>query len=223
MGCTGNSGSSKEEVNFFKDESYALGLNIGTGLLEDMAASDIYPNINELLKGLSDGLKGKKPRFDLDEARNKIEIALESVSERRNAEAAQEEIAFLAENSRKPGIIITSSGLQYEILTERTGPKPTEEDSVLVHYDGKLADGKYFDSSYTRGKPDVFELSWIIPGWSEGIQLMSVGSKYRFYVPSELGYGDEGRRGWDGAYVIPPFATLIFEIELLEINPKTED
>jgi len=213
LGCNGSSGSSKGEINFNKDASYALGLNIGSGLKEGLEADGIYPNIDEFIKGMRDGITGREPRIDVFQARELIEATLDAIFEERSSEARQEEIMFLAENARNPGINITSSGLQYEVVVERTGPKPAEFDTVLIHYEGKFTDGKFFDSSYTRGYPQEMELDWIIPGWSEGIQLMSVGSTYRFYVPSELAYGDEGL--YD---IIPPFATLIFDVELLEIK-----
>lgn len=110
-------------------------------------------------------------------------------------------------------VITTASGLQYEVLVEGSGAKPTATDQVTVHYKGTLTDGKVFDSSYDRGKPATFPLNRVIPGWTEGVQLMSVGSKYRFTIPPKLGYGAAGAGG-----VIPPNATLVFEVELLKIN-----
>jgi FKBP-type peptidyl-prolyl cis-trans isomerase FklB len=112
-----------------------------------------------------------------------------------------------------PNVITTASGLQYEVLTEGTGPKPKATDTVTVHYKGTLTNGKVFDSSYDRGEPISFPLDRVIKGWTEGLQLMSVGSKYRLTIPSQLGYGAAGAGG-----VIPPNATLIFEVELLKIN-----
>jgi FKBP-type peptidyl-prolyl cis-trans isomerase len=110
-------------------------------------------------------------------------------------------------------VITTASGLQYEVLTEGTGPKPKASDTVTVHYKGTLTNGKVFDSSYDRGEPISFPLDRVIKGWTEGLQLMSVGSKYRLTIPANLGYGAAGAGG-----VIPPNATLIFEVELLQIN-----
>jgi FKBP-type peptidyl-prolyl cis-trans isomerase len=118
---------------------------------------------------------------------------------------------FLAENSKRPGINITPSGLQYEVIREGTGAKPNAEDEVRVHYEGKLIDGTVFDSSYENGEPIEFPLYRVIPGWSEGVQLMSIGSKYILYIPYGLGYGESG------AGPIPPYSTLIFEVELLDI------
>lgn len=210
-GCGGSYGSSKEEVNFDKDASYALGLNIGAGLRDGLRSDGVYPNIDEFIKGMKDGISGREPRFDLWEARERIEIAFDAIMEVRDAEAIQKENAFLAENARKPGIQITPSGLQYEVLSEGTGPKPLITDTVRVHYEGRLIDGTLFDNSYEHGAPVDFPLEQVITGWSEGIQLMNVGSRYRLFIPSELGYG---QFGWGP---IPGNATLIFTVELLDI------
>jgi FKBP-type peptidyl-prolyl cis-trans isomerase len=131
--------------------------------------------------------------------------------ERTTGELKQKETGFLAENSKKAGVIITGSGLHYEVLSEGSGPKPAATDTVRVHYHGTFTDGSVFDRSRDRGDPAEFPLNGVIPGWTEGIQLMSVGSSYKFYIPSELGYGPEG------AGPIPPYSPLIFEVELLGI------
>lgn len=221
LSCNGSSGSSQGEKNFDKNASYALGLNVGSGLLEDLNANNIYPDYNEIIKGIKDGLLNKKPRFPVEEAREIIGSAIEAIEAEESTKSIQKEIEFLAENAKKPGIMITPSGLQYEIVNAGSGPKPTEGDSVLVHYNGTFSDGNVFDSSYTRGEPAQFRLGEVIPGWNEGIQLMSKGSKFNFYIPSEIGYGVEGARNpYTGEYLIPPYSTLIFEVELLEINPK---
>ena len=121
--------------------------------------------------------------------------------------------AFLAQNAKKPGVQTTASGLQYQVLTQGTGAKPQPTDMVRVNYKGMLLDGKTFDSSYDRGEPATFPLNQVVPGWQEGIALMPVGSKYKFWIPSKLGYGDKGTPGGP----IPPNATLVFEVELLDI------
>jgi len=121
--------------------------------------------------------------------------------------------AFLAQNAKKPGVQTTASGLQYQVLTQGTGAKPQPTDMVRVNYKGMLLDGKTFDSSYDRGEPATFPLNQVVPGWQEGIALLPVGSKYKFWIPSKLGYGDKGTPGGP----IPPNATLVFEVELLDI------
>jgi FKBP-type peptidyl-prolyl cis-trans isomerase len=134
------------------------------------------------------------------------------LAEERDAVDRQDEITFLAENSRNPGIHVTPSGLQYEVQHEGSGEKPHFEDVVRVHYEGTLTNGMVFDSSYSRGEPAEFQLGMVIPGWTEGLQLMSIGSKYRFFIPSDLAYGHRGIEPQ-----IPPYSTLIFDVELLEI------
>ncbi|MEY2883581.1 MAG: hypothetical protein RL490_1305 [Pseudomonadota bacterium] len=126
-----------------------------------------------------------------------------------------EDMKFLAENAQKPGVITTGSGLQYSIIRQGSGPKPARTDTVLVHYEGRLIDKTVFDSSYQRGQPAAFPLDQVIPGWTEGVQLMPTGSKFHFVVPPALGYGARGAGG-----VIPPGAVLEFDIELLAIKPS---
>jgi FKBP-type peptidyl-prolyl cis-trans isomerase len=121
--------------------------------------------------------------------------------------------SYLAENARKEGVMVTDSGLQYSVMTQGDGAKPLATDQVTVHYRGTLIDGTEFDSSYSRGEPASFGLNQVIPGWTEGVQLMNVGSKYLFVIPSELGYGERGAGG-----AIGPHETLIFEVELIEIK-----
>jgi FKBP-type peptidyl-prolyl cis-trans isomerase len=138
------------------------------------------------------------------------------VKEEQNAGALQKEIDFLAENAKKPEIKITQSGMQYESLIEGNGPKPDKDSFVKVHYEGRLIDGTLFDNSYERQKPEIFALYDVIPGWSEGLQLMNVGSKYKLYIPSEIGYGSMGTGP------IPAYATLIFVVELIDIVSKED-
>lgn len=207
----GNSGSFGENENFGKDASYALGMSIGAGYRDNMISNGIIPNLDELLKGIKDGLSGEETRFNTDKAEEIINTAFSAILEERNAGLIQQEIDFLAGNAKKPGIKITPSGLQYEILIEANGPRPSINDRVQVHYEGRLAGGMLFSTSYDYGEPVIFALNQVIPGWSEGLQLMSVGSKYRFFIPSEIGYGSSG----EGP--IPPYATLVFVVELLGI------
>jgi FKBP-type peptidyl-prolyl cis-trans isomerase FkpA/FKBP-type peptidyl-prolyl cis-trans isomerase FklB len=124
------------------------------------------------------------------------------------------DMKYLAQNKGKPGVITTASGLQYSVIREGSGPRPKASDTVLVHYEGKLVDGTVFDSSYQRGQPAAFPLDQVIPGWTEGVQLMPVGAKYHFVVPPQLAYGAQGAGG-----VIPPGAVLEFDIELLAARP----
>jgi FKBP-type peptidyl-prolyl cis-trans isomerase len=209
-GCGKNAGQpgSVGEATIDKDSSYAFGMNIGTSMSRD----NIVPDIDEFMQGIRDSLGGGKTRFTAEEAQIKLRTAFMELMEKQNEVQAQEETAFLAENSKKPGIVITPSGLQYEVISEGSGAKPAASDQVRVHYKGTLKDGTEFDSSYSGGEPVVFPLNGMIPGWTEGLQLMNAGSKYRLYIPSALGYGQNG-----SPPVIPPNAPLVFEVELIEI------
>jgi FKBP-type peptidyl-prolyl cis-trans isomerase len=209
-------GASKEKQNFDKNSSYALGLNVGAGLREGLNADNVNPDFNEFMKGMKDGILGKNPRFSLDEARLKIETAFNTITEEKNAENKQKGIDFLAENAKKPKIKITDSGLQYEVIVEGKGKKPVETDTVKVHYEGRLIDDTLFDNSYERQEPITFALADVIPGWSEGLQLMTEGSKYKLYIPYEIGYGSFGYGP------IPAYSTLIFTVELLEVVSKKQ-
>jgi FKBP-type peptidyl-prolyl cis-trans isomerase len=151
--------------------------------------------------------------MNFEEAQTAITARLEQEYAAKTEAAKAEGEAFLAENAGKEGVQVTDSGLQYSVITPSDGATPTAEDSVTVHYRGTLIDGTEFDSSYARGEPATFPLANVIPGWTEGLQLMSVGSKYKLFIPQHLGYGERGAGGSIG-----PFETLIFEVELLEIN-----
>jgi FKBP-type peptidyl-prolyl cis-trans isomerase len=173
-----------------------------------------------LVDGLLDALSEREPRLSPEEVNQLVRellVKAQVENDRRRAEQAetnmQEGEEFLAENKAKDGVVETASGLQYIVLAQGEGPSPVAADRVTVHYEGQLLDGKVFDSSYERGEPAEFLLSAVISGWTEGVQLMKVGSKYRFFVPSELGYGVRGA-GQD----IGPNATLIFEVELISIE-----
>jgi len=212
--CKGKSSDSvPADENIDKDTSYALGMEFGGDLKRWIDSSGVNPNVDEFIKGIKDTLTGGKTRITSDEAGGLLDTAFTAISEGKNAEAKQAENAFLAENAKKPGIKITASGLQYEIVNETTGKKPLANSTVVVHYEGKLVDGTVFDSSYERESPWETEINRVIPGWTEGLQLMSVGSKFIFYIPSSLAYGESGIQG-----IIPPFSTLIFNVELLDIK-----
>jgi FKBP-type peptidyl-prolyl cis-trans isomerase FklB len=198
--------------------SYAIGLNIGKSLHKDSV--DVDPNI--LLRGLKDALAGGKTLLTDEEAkaamivfqndlRKKQEERMQQVGET-NRKAGE---AFLADNKTKEGVVSLPSGLQYRVLKEGTGPKPSASDSVVCNYKGTLLDSTEFDSSYKRGQPATFPVSGVIRGWTEALQLMPVGSKWQLFLPSELAYGPRAA-GPD----IGPNATLIFEVELLSIQGK---
>ncbi|HKW58127.1 MAG TPA: FKBP-type peptidyl-prolyl cis-trans isomerase [Candidatus Acidoferrum sp.] len=201
--------------------SYAVGLNIGKSMHRD--AVDIDPAI--LLRGLKDGLNDSKPLLTDEEARTAIvalqneirktqQVKLQALAEN-NKKAGD---AFLAGNKAKEGVVLLPSGLQYKVLQEGTGPKPVASDTVVCNYRGTLIDNTEFDSSAKHGgQPATFPVTGVIKGWTEALQLMSVGSKWQLFVPSDLAYGPRG-----AGNVIGPNATLIFEVELLSIKPKPE-
>lgn len=192
--------------------SYAFGTSIGSSL---KATGITKFNFAAVTEGLKASFSGDHPLLTQQQAEEKIQAAISSVNESKSAGLIAEGKKFLAENGKRPGVKTTTSGLEYEILKEGTGPKPILTDSVLVHYKGTLLNGKQFDSSYDRGEPITLTLNGVIKAWTEGLQLMPQGSKYKFYVPYNLGYGARGA-GQD----IPPYSTLIFEIELLKVNGK---
>ncbi|GHV42780.1 peptidyl-prolyl cis-trans isomerase [Spirochaetia bacterium] len=192
-----------------KDTSYALGMTIAANIRD---SADFTLDVDGFSQGIRDLLSGKKTRLTQEEAAEKVQAAFDAIAERESAPLKQAEADFLAANAAKAGIQTTGSGLQYEVISEGTGPKPQATDTVEVHYEGTLISGEVFDSSYDRGETTTFPLDRVIPGWTEGIQLMNVGSNYRFFIPSNLGYGEQGAGG-----VIPPFSTLIFNVELISI------
>ncbi len=198
--------------------SYIMGLDVGSR----MAGLEYPLDIEAFRLGLEQSdMTGERALSD-DELRNAMQMAQQRFQERQQQAQAlvaeknsQEGDVFLAENAKKSGITTTESGLQYQITSAGTGPKPSAEDTVRVHYRGTLLDGTEFDSSYTHGEPATFPLNGVIPGWTEGLQLISQGSKAKLYIPAELAYGATGM-----GQAIGPNSTLIFEVELLEINPK---
>ena len=195
---------------------YAIGIDLGNSLAPVKADVDIAA----LKAGLDDAINGAEPRLDeaaRDAVKNTVAQAMQERQMKERAEkataAADRGEAFLAENGAREGVTTTESGLQYEVLTAGEGAKPKADDSVTVHYKGTLIDGTEFDSSYARGEPVTFPLANVIPGWTEGVQLMQPGAKYRFVIPAALAYGERGA----GAK-IGPNETLIFEVELLSIG-----
>ena len=196
--------------------SYSFGLAIGTQLM-DMGAEAI--NVEDFSQALKDVFTGQPLAVKPEEAQNMVssflheqEIAKRKEMEEKGLKARSEGESFLRDNGKRPGIITTASGLQYEILEEGNGKHPKATDSVKCHYEGRLIDGTVFDSSIRRGEPAVFPLNGVISGWTEGVQLMAEGARYRFYIPYQLAYGANG-----AGSSIPPYAALIFDIELIAV------
>ncbi len=215
IACNAQSGASNVDLKSDKDSaSYAIGTNIG----QSMKQQGLDVDADLLSAGLRDALKGESKLTD-DQVRAILmafqEKAMRQADEKRmkeGEEAIKKATDFLAANKSKPGVMTTPSGLQYKVIKEGTGAKPKATDQVKVHYTGTLIDGTKFDSSVDRGEPATFGLNQVIPGWTEGLQLMTVGSKYMLYLPPSLGYGEQGAGGSIG-----PNQALIFEVELLEI------
>lgn len=192
--------------------SYGIGYNMGSGLSRDGA---LAVDQAALIAGITDGLAKAKTRVPESE----LEAAFMAVQQKMAAaaaEAGEKQLAlgneYLAKNKAKPGVTVTASGLQYEVLKSGSGPKPSATSTVKVHYHGTLTDGKVFDSSVERNEPIEFALNEVIPGWTEGLQLMSVGDKWKLTIPSAIAYGPRGKGD------IPGNAVLVFEVELLEIK-----
>jgi FKBP-type peptidyl-prolyl cis-trans isomerase len=195
-----------------QEVSYALGASMGEGLLQNSSKAGITLDLESLLKGVGDGFSSSNK---FDEAKMQQSFAkLDSIVMEQQKLAAAKDKEFLEQNKNTFGIITTPSGLQYKVITMGDGPTPAATDKVKVHYHGTTIDGTVFDSSVDRGEPITFALNQVIKGWTEGVQLMPVGSKFIFCIPSELAYGEQGA----GNGVIKPGATLIFEIELLGIE-----
>jgi FKBP-type peptidyl-prolyl cis-trans isomerase len=202
--------------------SYAIGMNIGKGLQKDGVEIDAQ----SLARGIRDAIAGSKPLLTDDEAKAAMTALATEVRAKQQAKLEQlgavnkkEGDAFLTANKTKEGIVTLPSGLQYKILKAGTGPKPVAGDKVVCNYSGTLIAGKEFDSSYKRGEPVTFQVGEVIKGWGEALQLMPVGSKWQLFVPPDLAYGQNGA-GPD--HEIGPNSTLIFEVELLSIAPKTD-
>jgi FKBP-type peptidyl-prolyl cis-trans isomerase FkpA len=195
--------------------SYMVGMDLSNGLAQ--IKDEIDPAI--VAQALQDALKGGKTLLTQEEALAVRQAFVQKMqtaqAEKQKAQATTNKAEgekFLAANKSKPGVKTTASGLQYQVIKEGTGKKPSATDQVKVHYLGTLIDGTKFDSSYDRGQPAQFALNGVIPGWTEALQLMTVGSKYKLFIPSDLAYGEKGTPG-----PIGPNSTLIFEVELIEI------
>lgn len=189
--------------------SYALGYEVGQQTPPEVDAK-------AFITGIRDGHTKKERVYTEDELREayaEFQKEMQAKQLEQTKQVATSNDSFLAENAKKPGVITTASGLQYKITKEGTGKQPNASSQVTVHYKGQLLDGKVFDSSYDRGEPVEFPLNGVIPGWTEGLQLMKEGSKATLYIPAQLAYGEQGVQG-----SIPPNSTLIFDVELLQVK-----
>ncbi|WP_339511572.1 FKBP-type peptidyl-prolyl cis-trans isomerase [Pseudomonas sp. RL_15y_Pfl2_60] len=202
------------ELNLTTDEtrvSYGIGRQLG-GQLRDNPPPGV--SLDAILAGLTDAFAGKDSRVseaDMNASFKVIREVMQAEAQAKAEAAAGAGIAFLAENAGREGVNTLASGLQYEVLATGDGATPTREDTIRAHYHGTLIDGTVFDSSYDRGQPAEFPVGGVIAGWTEALQLMTAGSKWRLYVPSELAYGAQGVGS------IPPHSVLVFDVELLEV------
>ena len=192
--------------------SYALGLIIGNNL-KGMNIEGLITG--EFTRAVEQVLNGEKTEMTEVQAQGLVQEFLREQQEVAGKAAREAGENFLAENAKREGVKVTETGLQYEVLTPALGIKPTPTDTVTCHYEGRLIDGTVFDSSYRRGEPASFPLQGVIRGWTEGLQLMSIGSKFRFFIPFDLAYGAQG-----AGSSIPPYAALVFDVELLGIEGK---
>ncbi len=192
--------------------SYGIGMQMGDQLKQVFEGV----SLDAAMAGIEDSFNGAQLRLEVDEinaAFGEIQQRLEAAKQAAAGEQAAEGQAFLAENAKRPEVQVTESGLQYEILSEGTGEKPSATSTVSTHYAGTLIDGSEFDSSYKRGEPAQFPVNGVIAGWTEALQMMPVGSKWKLYIPHDLAYGANGAGG-----VIGPYQALVFELELLDIH-----
>jgi len=217
--CNNTAEKSKNDVKFETEAdtiAYALGNSMGNSLIQQFP--DIDPEI--IAQALVDVYNETESNLfeSPKESNAAIRTYLQKASAKKGAENLKKSQEFLKENANREEVKMTESGLQYEVIEEGNGAKPTAEDRVRVHYHGTTIDGEVFDSSVDRGEPAEFPLNGVIKGWTEGIQLMTVGSKYKFYIPSELAYGERGAQG-----AIGPNSALIFEVELLDIVEEDKE
>ena len=215
VSCQHKSTGEAEIKNEADTISYYLGISIGRNL-NRTPMKDV--NIDALVKGMEMVLSGNDTTKDVQQITMEIGNYMRKLEYAQGQTNLKEGEAFLDRNKERKGVITTESGLQYEVLRQGTGPKPKPSDEVTVHYTGTLIDGTVFESSVDRGEPATFKVNEVISGWTEGLQLMSVGSKYKFYIPTELAYGMRPRPGSE----IKPNMALIFEVELLSISDTTE-
>ena len=214
--CNSSKNSMETEGFNLKNEndsvSYSLGVNIANNIKSQGVDS---LNAEAMVKAIKDVYGDGETMISTEECTTIINNYFQALQAKKTESANAEGSAFLAENGKRPEVTTTASGLQYEILTEGNDVKPVDADKVTVHYTGTLLDGTVFDSSVERGEPASFPLNGVIKGWTEGLQYMGIGAKYKFYIPSDLAYGPRGAGGQIG-----PNATLIFEVELISIEGK---
>ena len=203
--------------NNMDNVSYALGLGIGRQLLQ-MGATDL--SIDDFACAIKDVLAGNPLKVANKDAQKIVENYFKEKEQQLNAQRAEQGKVsrkagedYLRKNATNEGVVVLPSGLQYKVITNGQGKKPKATDEVVCHYEGFLVDGTVFDSSYQRGEPATFRLNQVITGWTEGLQLMEEGAKYRFFIPYRLGYGENG-----AGTLIPPYSTLIFDVELIKVN-----
>lgn len=189
--------------------SYGLGMGIGQNLLS-MGVKDM--NVEDFIKGINDVLKGAKLEMSHSEAQLVVNEHFRKLAEEAYAQNKASGEAFLAANAKKEGVVTLPSGLQYEVIVEGSGKKPSASDRVQCHYEGTLIDGTIFDSSIKRGEPAVFGVNQVIKGWVEALQLMQEGAKWRLYIPYDMAYGEHG-----AGEMIPPYSALIFDVELIKV------
>jgi FKBP-type peptidyl-prolyl cis-trans isomerase FklB len=205
-----------------KDTKDKLGYGIGLDMGKTFKKQGLEISTDALLKGFKDGFSGAEPKLSEEEIKATFTAVQQEMAKKQMEEAAKvsaknlkDGADYLAANKKKAGIITTASGLQYKVITTGKGPKPTATSVVKTHYRGTLLDGTEFDSSYKRNEPAEFEVGQVIKGWTEALQLMNVGSKWQLYIPAELAYGERGAGG-----TIGPNSALIFDVELISIQPK---
>ena len=189
--------------------SYGLGMGIGQNLLS-MGVKDM--NVEDFVKGLKDVLTGAKTEISHSEAQTVVNDHFRKLVEEAYEQNKASGEAFLANNAKKEGVVVLPSGLQYEVITEGNGKKPSATDRVQCHYEGTLIDGTIFDSSIKRGEPAVFGVNQVIKGWVEALQLMQEGAKWRLYIPYDMAYGEHG-----AGEMIPPYSALVFDVELIKV------
>ena len=205
-----NDGTDKTPETEMEKVSYSLGVNVATGV---KAQGLDTIDANAVAKAFKDVFAGNDLDISEEESMQVLQDYFGKLAAEKSAQAGEAGLEYLTKNGAKEGVITTESGLQYEVMTEGSGAKPTADDQVTVHYHGMLTDGTVFDSSVDRGEPAQFGVTQVIPGWVEALQLMSVGDKWKLTIPSALAYGDKGAGG-----LIGPGETLVFEVELIGIN-----